>query len=99
MRIGTTPTHTFTIPSEIVRTASKVRVIYSQNRDVVLTKDVTEFSGDTVEVTLTQEETLKFQKQKVVDIQLRVLLTDGSALTSDIISVRAYECLENEVLV
>lgn len=96
MRIGTTPTHTFTLPSDIAGAAQKVRVIYSQADRVILTKDVTALSGDDVTVTLTQEDTLKFHDRKPIEIQLRVL-TGDAALTSDIVKVSPYECLEREV--
>lgn len=98
MRIGTTPTHTFTLPAEIAGAAEKVRVIYSQGDKKVLTKDVTELSGNDVIVKLTQEETLKFHQRKPIEIQLRVLTSDANALTSDIIIAQPYECLESEVL-
>ena len=41
MRIGTTPTHTFELPSNL-GAIDKVRIAYAQGRDVVLTK---EFEG------------------------------------------------------
>lgn len=97
MRIGTTPTHTFTLPTEIASKTAKVRVIYSQGNSVVVAKDVAKLTGNDVVVKLTQEETLKFHKRKPVDIQIRVLTTSGDALTSDIVTRTPYECLENEV--
>ena len=99
MRIGTTPTHTFTIPADIANQAAKVRIVYSQCDKVVLTKDVTQLTSNNAVVKLTQEETLKFHDKKPVDIQLRVLTTGGDALTSDIITRKPYECLESGVLV
>ena len=97
MRIGTTPTHTFTLPADIASTVAKVRVIYSQGDDVVLTKDTATLSGNDVVLKLTQEETLKFHNRKTIEIQLRVLTKGGDALTSDIITRSPYECLESEV--
>lgn len=99
MRIGTTPTHTFTLPSEIANVAEKVRVVYAQGDTVVLTKDVNALSGNDVIVKLTQEETLKFRHDLRVEIQLRILTSGGEALTSDIVIRKPYECLEKEVLV
>lgn len=97
MRIGTTPTHTFTIPSDMVGIAAKVRVVYAQCGEKVLTKDVSAPTGDTVEVKLTQEETLLFHPRKPVEIQLRVLTTTGDAMTSDISVIEPYRCLEKSV--
>jgi hypothetical protein len=98
MRIGTTPTHTFTLPEEIAAVTAKARVIYAQCNNVVLTKEVTALTGNDVVVKLTQEETLTFHNRRPVDIQLRVLTTGGDALTSDIISRDCCDCLENEVI-
>ena len=97
MRIGTTPTHTFTLPDDIAGAVQKVRVVYSQGGEVVLTKDVTALDGANVVVKLTQAETLSFHQRKPIDIQLRVLTSVGDALTSDIITRSPYECLESEV--
>lgn len=97
MRIGTTPTHTFTLPPDIASVVAKVRVIYAQCDKVVLTKDITNISGDNVVVKLTQEDTLKFHRRKTVQIQLRALTNNGDALTSDVIKRRPCECLESEV--
>lgn len=99
MRIGTTPTHTFTLPEDVAAVAAKVRVVYAQCDKVVLCKDVTDLTGNDAVVRLTQEETLKFHFRKPVEIQLRVLTSGGDALTSDIIIRQPYECLEKEVLV
>ena len=97
MRIGTTPTHTFTLPSDIASTVAKVRAIYKQGDNVVLKKDVTAMTGNDVVIKLSQEETLKFHMRKNVKIQLRVLTKDGDALTSDTIIRTPYECLEKGV--
>ena len=97
MRIGTTPTHTFTLLSSVASTTAKVRVIYKQADKVVLTKDVTFLTGNNVIVELTQEETLQFHPRKPVEIQLHLLTTDGNALTSDIIVREPYEFLGSEV--
>lgn len=97
MRIGTTPTHTFTIPVGIANVVEKVRVVYAQCDKIILTKDVTNLTGNDVIVKLTQEETLKFHHRKPVRIQLRVLTTDGDSLTSNVIERSPYECLESEV--
>lgn len=93
MRIGTTPTHTFTLPYTVANTAKKVRVIYKQADEVVITKDITLLTGEDVIVKLTQEETLQFHHRKPIEIQLQVLTDDGNALTSDIITRMPYEFL------
>lgn len=94
MRIGTTPTHTFTLPADLASMAKKVRVVYSQLGTVALTKDVTELTDNSVVLTLTQEDTLKFHNKKPICIQLRVLTDGGDAMTSDIMTIDPYACLE-----
>lgn len=100
MRRGTTPTHTFTIPFDAEQIKS-VRVVYAQTGQVVLAKETEActLNGNTVTLKLTQEESLRFHDMKNVEIQLRVLLHDGNALTSDIVSVYVSRCLDDEVIV
>lgn len=96
---GTTPTHTFTLPFG-VETVAKVRILYAQHDEVLVTKteeDCT-MTGQTIQVRLTQEETLALDSSTVVAIQLRVLTTGGEALASDIMRVLPGDCLENEVM-
>ena len=97
MRRGTTPKHTFTLPFD-TDTLSKVRIIYAQDEIPVLIRDDATLDGNTVEVKLTQEETLKFNEQKGVEIQLRAITADGEdAIASDIMRVSVKRLLENEV--
>lgn len=98
MRKGTTPTHTFTLPIEAEALLS-VRIIYSQNGNVVLTRNDATLEGNTATVKLTQEETLSFSSGSRAEIQVRALTAGGDALASDVISVHVDKLLENEVLV
>jgi hypothetical protein len=99
MRIGTTPTHIFTLPfnAEMVE---NVEIVYHQFGKNVLVKDIEdcEMSGNEISVTLTQEETFLFDGSANVEIQLRVVTQNDEALASDIIRVPCYKCLSNEVL-
>ena len=95
---GTTPQHTYMIPFGTEH-ISKVRVVYSQYGQVVLTKEVDTFQDEcSFTVCLTQEETLRFDASCLVDIQLRVLMDDGQALCSDIIKCGVGRCLESGVI-
>lgn len=99
MRQGTTPKHTFTLPFDtaLIKT---VQVTYKQGEAIVLQKETADFTreGQSISCKLTQEETFKFNPQKVVQIQVRVLTTSGDALASDIIQTSAPACLDDEVL-
>ena len=96
---GTTPTHTFALPfdSSVI---SALRIIYAQGGEVIVTKtleDVT-VDGNDVSVKLTQEDTLSFDSEKAVEIQIRILTPSNDAIASNTIVVSALRCLENEVL-
>ena len=97
---GTTPTHTFKIPLDAGGLKS-VMVIYAQNNVEVFRKETADctLDGNSISVTLTQEETLKFNHRNHVQIQLRLLTDRDEALASDIKVVDVKECLNSEVLV
>ena len=99
MTRGENPKHEFTLPFT-VETVSSIRAIYSQNGKPVFKKETEDFSldGNVATVQLTQEETLKFRAEEIVEIQLRVLTVDGDSLASDIIQRYAKRLLEDEVL-
>lgn len=99
MRIGTTPTHTFELPSNIGSAVSKIKVTYAQGYDVILEKtfDGTAVKNNILTVVLSQEETFLFKAKKDVFIQVRVL-SGENVLASDIITTTAEKCLDNEVL-
>lgn len=100
MIIGTTPKHTFNIPFD-TSLISKVRVLYSQDDVLVLTKKHEDcvIENNTVTVELTQEDTFKLDHTKDVEIQLRVLTTGNDAIASIPKKVGIVKCLETEVLV
>ena len=96
---GTTPLHTFTLPFS-TSIVDKVRVIYSQNDEIVLRKEgeTCQLNENKVSVKLTQHDTFLFDCHYLVDIQVRVLTKSGDALTSLPKRIGVDKCLENEVL-
>lgn len=98
MRAGSTPTHTFTFPF-LARECQEIKITYSQGCKVILEKHIDDLtlSGNTAQVTLTQEETFRFAENRAVSVQARVL-RNGTAMTSDITIVSVYRCLDDEVL-
>jgi hypothetical protein len=96
---GTTPTHKFNIPFDTTICAN-MRILYSQNGKlkIVKTKNDCKLSGKSIITTLTQEDTLKFEKNIRVDVQLRILTTGGDSLVSKPIKLYVTECLEKEVI-
>ena len=98
MRQGTTPTHTFTFPFDtaIIKDLS---IVYQQNGENIIKKKLSDckVDGNSVSITLSQEETLMFNLESIVRVQVKVLTQGNDVLVSDIISRRAYECLDKEV--
>lgn len=85
---GTTPTNIFNVNVDLTE-AEDIIISYAQKGNVVINKmisdiDVTE---EAISTTLTQTETLKLDAAYNVEIQIRALFDDGTAIASDIISV------------
>lgn len=99
MICGTTPTHVFEIPllkSEII----EAWVMYAQGCRLILTKktDALQIEDNKITCTLTQDETLKFEPRKMVDVQLKIKLTAGEVVASEITQVPAYVILDSDVI-
>ena len=97
---GTTPTHKFTLPID-TEDISAVRVLYAPKGGspiIIKKNDSCELKDNTVSVRLTQEDTLALDNEKVVVVQLRILLNDGTALTSAKYTIKTYECMEEVVI-
>lgn len=97
---GTTPTHTFTLPCD-ASMIKEVMIIYAQSDVEKFHKDAEDckMDGNTVSVTLSQEDTFLLDHKSMVQIQLRVLTKHGDALASDIKIIPVKKCLNDEVLV
>ena len=97
---GTTKRHTFELPFD-GKIIKSLRVVYSQNGRVVFKKagDDVQIDGNVVAVKLSQEDTFAFSSNSPVEIQLRVLFTNGDAKNSDIIKTSVARCLDNEVII
>ena len=96
---ATTPTHIFALPFD-TSTLQEVRVTYVQNKEIILTKTEADctLDGAEIKIRLTQEETLLFEGERRVEIQLRILTKDGQVMASDIMKVWANSCLDEEIL-
>lgn len=96
---GTTPTHIFKMPIDS-STIEEIKITYAQHDEVIFAKEKSacEIKDGEIAVTLTQEETLLLDCKAMVQIQLRILLTDGSAAASKIIYRPVGKCLDNEVI-
>ena len=85
---GTTPTNVFNVNVDL-RDVEDILITYSQKGKPVINKtiDDVEITEESLTVTLTQTETLKLDHVYDVQIQIRALFDDGTAIASDIISV------------
>ena len=97
---GTTPTHTFALPISLSE-FKNIRIVYAQDSTVILKKELQSchIVDNTITVTLTQEETLKFSHKKPVRIQIKALTVNGEVVSTPIHVVSVEECLDDEVIV
>ena len=97
---GTTPTHLFRINIDptLIKT---IKITYAQDDEDILSKKTEDcvVEDNIIVVKLTQEDTFRFKSDKLVRIQLRLLLYDGTALASRIITTTVNKCLDEEILV
>lgn len=95
IRRGTTPTHTFGVDLDL-RDAI-VFVHYTQNGIVIVEKTGKDVITDeeSITVTLSQQETLKFEANVPVCIQISYVLQDGTADKSNVIVLMANETLKD----
>ena len=99
MTRGTTPTHIFNIPID-GNTIKTVRITYKQQEVTRLEKteaDV-EITTGAIKLRLSQEDTLAFVENIPVQVQVKVLIGDGTVLASHIKSLPVGKVLNEEVL-
>ena len=99
MRQGTTPTHTFRLPVD-AGTLKQVKIIYVQCGKRVLAKYKNEcaIDGEIVRVTLSQEETFKFECCYPAEVLVRALTADGRAPASKPMPFTVEPSYDDEVL-
>lgn len=93
---GTTPTHTFTTDVDLSE-ATEVYVTYSQNDKVIVEKTINDatISETKLVVELSQKDTLLFDDRCKVEIQIRAIFVDGTAIASNIMSVPVGKILKD----
>ncbi|MFA6719735.1 MAG: hypothetical protein WCS15_11685 [Prevotella sp.] len=95
---GTTPTFTFTLSVD-TSVLSEIWFTFSQDREELLTRDMSEcdLDGTTITFTMNQNETLLFH-DGTVEMQVRALFTDGTAGASEIVKMQASRILRGGVI-
>lgn len=96
---GSTPTNEITVPFP-KNLIDKVVVTYYQDGKIVLEKHTDDLTISDYSVTaeLNQEDTLRFEADKMVVIQIKVKTTDGDVIPSDNMYASVYKVLNKEVL-
>ena len=106
---GTTGKHMFIIAG-IYDNFEAIQITYTQNSGIVLEKDANDVAissvpveGEeqesiTIEVPLTQEETLKFNAHTNAYVQLKLKDKSGKVYTSDVYRIIVYEALNDTVI-
>lgn len=96
---GTTPTNIFNVNVDLTD-AEDIIISYAQKGNVVINKTISDIdvTEDALSTTLTQTETLKLDAAYDVDIQIRALFDDGTAIASDIITVDVGKILYEGVI-
>lgn len=100
MHRGTTPTITFSLPFASDRITA-LHLCFSQKSEIVLEKNLTDCTpeGNTLQVSLTEAETLRFDEQKgMVEMQLRVGCGDAR-MASNIMRISVDRILKDGCLV
>jgi len=99
---ATTPTHTFTLPVNPAD-CEEIQVTYRQGNTTLVFQMENHIlppgmsiDRNNVDITLTQEQTLMFNKGKA-QVQVRVL-AGGKALASQIINVSVFDVINEEIL-
>ncbi|WP_337929785.1 hypothetical protein [Holdemanella sp.] len=98
MRQGTTPTIQITINDIDLNEMQNIYVVFEQN-GYILKKESSDLDieGNTISVSLSQEETLNF-KEGTCNIQLRMVTKGGVAIASPIKTTKVYRVLNKEVI-
>lgn len=93
-RRGSTPTNIFNLNIDL--TDARVYVTYMQKGKVIVEKsnENLDITSDSLIVSLTQEDTLKFAPGDV-EVQIRYVKADGSADASNIMTISATRILKD----
>ena len=93
---GTTPTVTFNLPFN-VSTIKNLEVYFGQNDECLVTKgyDDCVLSGTTLQVMLTQSDTLQFNDDEKLQIQVRFVFTDDTVDATEIMKGKVGKILKD----
>lgn len=98
MRRGTTPTITYNVDIDLT-SALELYVTITEDGVVMVERSINDvtITSKSVSISLTQEETLKFNPGKVL-MQIRARMPDGAALASNIMMGDVAQILKDGVI-
>jgi hypothetical protein len=93
---GTTPTVTFNLPFD-VSTIRNCEVYFAQNDELLVTKAIEDcvLEDRTLSVTLTQSDTLQFDDDAKLEMQIRFVFTNGAVDATQIIKGKIGRILKD----
>lgn len=93
---GTTPTVTFNLPFD-VSTIRNCEVYFAQNDELLVTKAIEDcvLEDRTLSVTLSQEDTLAFDDDAKLEMQIRFVFTNGTVDATQIIKGKIGRILKD----
>lgn len=96
---STTPMHIFNIPFN-ASNIKRLRITYVQKKLTVVekTEKDAKFDGNTITVVLTQQDTLKFDERRPVEVQIKVMLKNGQVAATSVGELEVGRALNEEVL-
>lgn len=96
---GTTPTVTFNLPFD-VSTIQNCEVYFGQNDELLFKKGYNDcvFSGTTMQVTLKQRDTLQFDPEEKMQVQIRFRFNNGAVDATEKIKGKIGDLLDDTVL-
>ena len=99
MRRGTTPTFNITVTGCDLSGADSIFVTFKQGKaQVDKTGDDLAVSGNKIAVLLKQEDTLQFDADQKVSMQIRIKTNSGTVIASGIKSLTVDEILKEGVI-
>lgn len=99
MRRGTTPKNIFETDTDLTL-AEAVFLTYQQKGETVLEKGIADMTitAEAITVELSQDDTLAFDENAQVQIQIRARFPDGSAVASNIMNAPVGRILKEGVI-
>lgn len=93
---GTTPTITFNLPFD-TSIIHNCEVYFAQNDELLVTKGIEDctLSGNTLVVPLTQSDTLAFDDEEKLQMQLRFVLNDGTVNATPVMKGKIGKILKD----